>query len=162
MKMPGNRMNNRSESRRPLLQSGFTLLELMIAVIIVGVLAMIAFPSYTESVLKTKRAEGKAALLNGMQQQERHYTLHSTYLAFNAESPSEKTARFKWFSGDAPSSSSYEIHAQACDGKSIRDCVQLVARPGTERVNTRHRDPRCGNLILTSEGHRSAAMTSCW
>lgn len=141
---------------------GFSLLELMVAVIVVGILAMIAFPSYTESVLKTKRAEGKAALLQGMQQQERHYTLHATYLVFNAESLPEKAPGFKWFSGDRPSSSAYEIHAQACDGRSIRDCVQLIARPGTERVHTGHRDPRCGNLILTSDGTRSAAMESCW
>lgn len=141
---------------------GFTLMELMIAAIVIGVLAMIAFPSYTESVLKTRRAEGTAALMNAMQQQERHYTAHATYLAFDAESSAEDARGFKWFSGDAPASSAYEIHARACDGKSIRDCVQLLAQPGTERVNAGHRDPRCGNLILTSEGRRSAAADSCW
>lgn len=158
-------MTMKRQGRRhfhPVQQWGFTLLELMVVVIIVGILAMIAFPAYTESVLKTKRAEGKAALMQGMQQQERHYTLHASYIAFNAESPADTLSRFKWFSGNTPASSAYEIHAQACDGRSIRDCVQLVARPGTEKVDRRYRDPRCDNLILTSEGSRRAAMESCW
>src|SRR5437868_7019148 len=52
---------------------GFTLLELMIAVVVIGLLSAIAFPSYQEQVRRGKRAEGKSALLKAAQLQERIY-----------------------------------------------------------------------------------------
>ena len=54
--------------RRPL---GFTLIELMIVLAIVGILSAIAFPSYTKYVAKGKRAEARAALLESAQYMER-------------------------------------------------------------------------------------------
>ncbi|MBT5967504.1 MAG: prepilin-type N-terminal cleavage/methylation domain-containing protein, partial [Gammaproteobacteria bacterium] len=42
---------------------GFTIIELMITVAIIGILASIAYPSYQESVYKSRRADGKGALL---------------------------------------------------------------------------------------------------
>ena len=43
--------------------NGFTLIELMIAVAIVAILAAIAYPSYTESINKSRRSDGQSALL---------------------------------------------------------------------------------------------------
>ena len=54
--------------------TGFTLVELMIVVAIVGILAAIAYPSYVDSVRKGKRADGRAALTSLLQQQERYFT----------------------------------------------------------------------------------------
>ena len=62
--------------------AGFTLIELMITVAIVGILASIAYPAYTSSILKGKRAEGRAAVTELMQQQERYMTQRNTYLAY--------------------------------------------------------------------------------
>jgi type IV pilus assembly protein PilE len=53
---------------------GFTLIELMIVVAIVAMLAAIALPSYQEYVARGRRAEVKAALLEGAQWMERHYS----------------------------------------------------------------------------------------
>lgn len=58
---------------------GITLLELMIVVVIVGMLAAIAYPSYRAQVMKTYRADGKQALMDISQQLERCYTRFSSY-----------------------------------------------------------------------------------
>lgn len=59
---------------------GFTLIELMIAVAIVGIIAAIALPSYQASVRKSNRAEAKTELVDIAQRLQRCYTL---YAAFN-------------------------------------------------------------------------------
>lgn len=59
---------------------GFTLIEVMIVVAIVGILAAIAYPSYLEYIRKGNRAEAKAFLLEGAQALERYYSVNGTYL----------------------------------------------------------------------------------
>ena len=58
---------------------GFSLIELMIAIAIVGILSAVAYPSYQEHVRKGKRADAQAALVGFSQQMERHFAQFSTY-----------------------------------------------------------------------------------
>lgn len=141
---------------------GFTMIEMMITLIILGILAAIAFPSYQESVLKAKRTEGRAALMKTMQQQERYYSLYTTYLAFSSSSVDPNEKRFNWFSGENAQASFYEISAQSCKEKTLRECVLLTAQPGTGKVNTHYRDPKCGKLTLSSSGEKTADGNNCW
>lgn len=60
-------------------QNAFTLIELLIAIAIVGVLAGIAYPSYQDSMTKSRRADAKAALLELSVFMERLYTATGCY-----------------------------------------------------------------------------------
>ena len=146
------------------IKMGFTLVEVMIVVAVVGILAAIAYPSYQESVRKTKRAEGRAALMRLMQQEERYYSHSTSYIAFSSESVDPNETKFIWYSGDSAAVSAYEISATACADDVIQNCVLLTARPGTAKVNRAYTDQVCGNLTLTSTGVKSASANkeNCW
>ena len=58
---------------------GVTLTELMIVVVIVGILSMVAYPSYRQYAARAKRNEAKACLLQIATQQERFYLQNNTY-----------------------------------------------------------------------------------
>jgi type IV pilus assembly protein PilE len=68
-----------AKSRR---RQGFTLIELMITLAIVGILAAIAYPSYTDYVIRSKRAVMKTRMLELAQMLERNYSVTNTYLTY--------------------------------------------------------------------------------
>ena len=60
-------------------QTGFTLIELMIAVVIIGVLVSFAFTSYQNSVRKSNRAEAKTAVSEVAQKLQRCFSMYGSY-----------------------------------------------------------------------------------
>ena len=58
---------------------GVTLLELMIVLVIISILAAIAYPNYREYIIRAKRTEAKAALLQIATQQERFYLQNNAF-----------------------------------------------------------------------------------
>ena len=62
------------------LHTGFTLIELMIVVAIVGILAAIAYPSYTEQVRQSRRSDCEGALTGLASAMERYFTVNNTYV----------------------------------------------------------------------------------
>jgi type IV pilus assembly protein PilE len=60
-------------------QSGFTLVELMIAVVVMGVLVALAFPSYKDSIRKSRRSDAVAGIATVQQAQERHRANRAAY-----------------------------------------------------------------------------------
>jgi type IV pilus assembly protein PilE len=143
-------------------QQGFTLIEVMTVLVIVALLAVIAYPSYEEAVRKSKRTEGRAALMQLLQQQERYYSQHNSYIRFPFSAVDQNEKEFKWFSGNSAKSSAYEIKAEACPNDTIQNCVQLIAMPGTAKVDANFKDPVCGDLIVTSTGVKAAKSADCW
>lgn len=147
------------------LNRGFTLIELMIVVAVIAVLTSIAYPAYTSSILKGRRAEGKAALTELLQQQERYLTQRNTYLAFTNTSGTTNpvSVPFKVYSGDSAANAAYWLSADTCpDGAggtlSIADCVRVTATPIRP-------DPEAGNLRITSTGVKDCTGTKttvCW
>ena len=145
-------------------QSGFTLIELMIAAAIVAILVAIAYPSYRDSITKGRRAEGRTALLELMQQQERFMTQRNTYASWTTPGATTgSAASFKTFSGDSAAAGAYLISATDCDGGTdaakLRECVMLNAVP-------RVADAQAGTLQLSSTGQKTCAGGTnpavCW
>jgi type IV pilus assembly protein PilE len=149
--------------------AGFTLLELLLALAVLGILLGIAVPAYQESVLRGRRAEGRVALLELLQAQEHYAYQTQCYLGFS-NTPAGQSTRgahcegaaqavpFKNFSGPSLSQSHYRLSAQPCVGMSIRDCVVVMATPAQS-------DPEVGTLSLTSLGEKSCSGTErsrCW
>jgi type IV pilus assembly protein PilE len=155
---------NRGNNAARFLDRGFTLVELMTVAAIVTILAAVAYPSYQESVRKTKRAEGRAALMQLMQQQERYYSQNNKYVAFSSASADQNARKFNWYSGGSAAKSAYEIEASSCPSDVIENCVLLTARPGTDKVDSGYKDAKCGNLMLSSTGKKtsSGGAVDCW
>ncbi len=99
--------------------TGFTLIELMIVVAIIGIIAAIAYPSYQDQVRKSKRTDGHTKIMDAMARQERFFSENNTYTT-------DMTAL--GYATDPVDSDNghYEISGAACDGD-IAQCVKLTA-----------------------------------
>lgn len=135
--------------------AGFTLIEVMVVVAVVALLAQLAYPSYAGHVLRAKRIECRSAVMQAMQQQERHYTQHNSYLAY----ASTAVVNLKTFSGDTPASSACAISAGPCSGTlALSVCVTVTGSP-------QHADTEVGAIRLRSDGARGCSGTQpekCW
>ena len=130
-------------------QAGFTLIEVMMAVVIIGILAAIAFPSYREYVLRGHRSEGVALLSEAAARQERYYAQNNTY--------ADSVAKL---SMDADSDNDYyRLSVVAADATSYT----LLATA----INSQVDDLKCGNLGLNEQSVKTETGTAadaadCW
>ncbi|TPQ24877.1 type IV pilin protein [Methylomonas sp. EFPC3] len=137
------------------LQDGVTLIELMVTVGIVGILAAIAIPSYSEYVHRGNRTEAKAILLETAQFLERNFTENNKYdknssgtnvvLPF---STSPKTGTALYNISASLSTTTYTITATPVAGGSMSD-------------------DKCGSLSIDQLGQKTVASAtldanSCW
>lgn len=145
-------------------RAGFTLIEALIVLVVLGILAAVVYPSYERQMVMARRAEAQLALLDAMQRQEQYRAMHHSYAAFSSTFANGGDSRFRWWIGARPAASAYELDAYACPGQDIAQCVVVRARPGTDRVDARFRDPACGALRFDSNGQQAADGPSakCW
>ena len=96
---------------------GVTLLELMIVVVVVGILAAIAYPNYRDFSDRAKRNEAKALLLEIAVNQERFYLQNNTYTTVAANVGGTATdENYYVLSIDAADVNSFTLRATAAAG----------------------------------------------
>lgn len=153
---------------------GFTLIELMITVAIVGILASIAYPSYREYVAKSRRAEARAVLLAAQQWMERFYSENYRYDKNSAGVAVTDATQFPRYFSVSPvpgqGSAVYDVSVVVTDGTRDSYSLKAVRKSGTAMASD-----KCGDYYLDQYQRRdlqnystaafaskTAAMDYCW
>lgn len=141
-------------------ERGFTLIEVMIVVAIVGILSAIAVPSYNEYIRRAHRADARAGLLQAQQWLERAATAQGIY-------PTTLPNTYQWLKTDGTPDPTkrYTIGFQAGNTTAAFTLVATRKSPGPQATD------RCGNYTLTNTGVRGVAagtlasgttVEECW
>lgn len=118
--------------------NGFTLVEVMIVVVIVGILASIALPAYQDYVLRSKRAEAQSALSLVSQRMERCFTTDNTYVGCYGGATVDSESG-NWVVSITESATSYQLSAD---------------------TSAQHTDGDCDPMTLSNTGAKGPA--DCW
>jgi type IV pilus assembly protein PilE len=130
-------------------RSGFTLIELMIAMAVVGILATIAYPSYTEQVKKAKRADAQAALVSLASSLEL-WKLNNNGVYSNDT--------------DIPTAASiFSDHVPVSGGTKTYDlAIESITATTYSLKATSVAGDRCDPLTYTHTGEKGAKESNCW
>lgn len=130
-------------------ESGFTLIELSCVLAIISILAMIAYPLYTQHLFKARRSDAEIALLDLASGMERYYADHNSYLGATLENT--ETNKY-----------SHNDFYQMSIAMSTDEDYQLTAVP----KNAQLKDTLCGNLGLNQLGEKTISgkgtVSECW
>jgi type IV pilus assembly protein PilE len=139
-------------------QNGFTLIELMVTVAIVGILASIAYPAYQDSVTKSRRRDVEGVLLDLSNVMERYFTVNNTYggVAGTTATPADT---------GTPNTDIYKIPPGA---KTYYTVTISVATATTYTLSAApistgpQAHDSCGTLGITQTGAKTPTTAGCW
>jgi type IV pilus assembly protein PilE len=145
-------------------QRGFTLIELMVAVAIVAILAMIAYPSYLEHLAKGRRADAQTVLMQGAQYLERIYTERGSYkkASSGAAATSLADVGFPNELTGSPVGATNSYYTISISNWTDSAFTLTATRTGIQS------NDKCGDLTLTNSGVKDitnasgATATECW
>ncbi len=134
--------------------SGFTLIEVMIVVTIIGILSAIGFPAYTDYIARGNRSEATAALLEARQFMERYYGANNRYSTAADGNPALPT-RLQTIPAGGPTRYTLSVAATV-------NSYTLTATPSGSMASD-----KCGSLTITNTGVKGRSSTGptvadCW
>jgi type IV pilus assembly protein PilE len=140
---------------------GFTLIELMIVVAIIGIIAAIGYPSYQESTAKARRGVAQGAMMGLSSALERYYTQENHYSDAAAASADTGAPAADLYSFETSVSDFYTITISKTDGgtsdTATAQTYELSAVPKAGMTGD-----RCGTMMLNSAGVKTADEPDCW
>jgi type IV pilus assembly protein PilE len=133
-------------------QQGVTLIELVVVMVVVGILAAIAIPSYRSYVLRTHRVEAKTALMQLAAAQEKFYLQNNTY-ATNGEL--EDAPPDGLGIPDTTENGWYTI--AIANGANAAGFAATATAAGEQAEDT-----DCAAFTINQAGQKTATTTKCW
>lgn len=114
-------------------QQGLTLIELMIVVVVLAILATIAYPSYQHVIRQTRLANVRTELVQNANQLERYYTQRGTFVDANTGENAITLAQNDFFTisfNGAPTASGYILQAAPNANNSGETCTVFLNDSG--------------------------------
>jgi type IV pilus assembly protein PilE len=143
---------------------GFTLMELMITVAIVGILAGVAYPSYLDSVHKSRRVDATNGMLQCSGTQERNFTIANTYLDDAAAACTTNDGYYTLVVDNTTAETGCQV---SVNGSTRLNCFTVIATPVAN--SSQADDDVCDTLSLSHTGVRSSEDSAgndsgdlCW